>query len=108
MRLLNVKTLAFEQFMDERATPEYAILSHTWAAEEVTYQDMCEGLSQVVQQKAGFAKIRLACEQANADGLRFCWVDTCCIDKKSSAELSEAINSMFRWYAKCKVCYAYL
>jgi hypothetical protein len=35
-------------------------------------------------------------------------VDTCCIDKKSSAELSEAINSMFRWYKNAAVCYAYL
>jgi hypothetical protein len=108
MRLLNVKTLAFEEFMDERAIPSYAILSHTWDAEEVTYQDICDGISEAVQQKAGFTKIKLACEQANADGLRLCRVDTCCIDKKSSAELSEAINSIFRWYARSKVCYAYL
>jgi hypothetical protein len=33
---------------------------------------------------------------------------SCCIDKTSSAELSEAINSMFRWYSRSKVCYAYL
>lgn len=36
------------------------------------------------------------------------WIDSCCIDKTSSAELSEAINSMFKWYQKAQVCYAYL
>jgi hypothetical protein len=82
--------------MDERATPRYAILSHTWEAEEVTYQDMCVEISQAMQQKSGFTKTKMACEQANADGLNFCWVDTCCIDMKSSAELSEVIKSMFR------------
>jgi len=35
-------------------------------------------------------------------------IDTCCIDKKSSAELSEAINSMYKWYEKSEKCYAYL
>jgi hypothetical protein len=36
------------------------------------------------------------------------WLDSCCIDKTSSAELSEAINSMYRWYQNAQVCYAYL
>jgi hypothetical protein len=36
------------------------------------------------------------------------WIDTCCIDKRSSAELSEAIDSMYRWYEAVKECYAYL
>src|SRR5947207_13360316 len=35
-------------------------------------------------------------------------VNTDCIDKTSSAELSEAINSMFHWYAASKVCCGYL
>lgn len=108
MRLLNAKTLNFEEFMNEKSFPKYAILSHTWGSEEVTYQDMRDGLSQAVQQKTGFTKIRWACQQAKAEGLEFCWVDTCCIDKTSSAELSEAINSMFRWYSRSAVCYAYL
>jgi hypothetical protein len=41
-------------------------------------------------------------------GLQYIWVDTCCIDKSSSAELLEAINSMFKWYQDAKVYYAYL
>ncbi|KAL2150905.1 hypothetical protein VTH82DRAFT_6003 [Thermothelomyces myriococcoides] len=60
------------------------------------------------EQKAGFSKIDYACRQAIKDGYRYVWVDTCCIDKRSSAELSEAINSMFDWYQKAAVCYAYL
>ena len=42
------------------------------------------------------------------DGLSHAWIDTCCIDKSSSAELSEAINSMYTWYEVAQVCYAYL
>lgn len=108
MRLLNSKTLRFEEFMNEKAFPHYAILSHTWGPEEVTYQDMRDGVPETVQHKTGFHKIKLTCQQAKAEGLEYCWIDTCCIDKRSSAELTEAINSMFRWYSRSTVCYAYL
>jgi Heterokaryon incompatibility protein (HET) len=86
---------------------EYAILSHTWGAdgEEVTYEDMMNGTS---EGKPGYNKIKFCVEQAYRDGLRYSWVDTCCIDKRSSAELSEAINSMFRWYQKATRCYVFL
>lgn len=56
----------------------------------------------------GYKKIEYTCIQAVANGIPYVWVDTCCIDKKSSAELSEAINSMYRWYYYAAVCYAYL
>lgn len=108
MWLLNASTYVLEQFMNEKTTPKYAILSHTWGAGEVTYQELSGKLTQLTQQKAGFKKIQMTCTQAITDGLEYCWVDTCCIDKTSSAELSEAINSMFRWYARSTVCYAYL
>ena len=36
------------------------------------------------------------------------WIDTCCIDRSSSTELSEAINSMFGWYSRAEECYAFL
>jgi len=85
----------------------YAILSHTWGKdeEEVSFRDL-ENRSR--QQKIGYEKIRLCGEQAARDGLRYFWVDTCCIDKSSSAELTEAINSMFNWYQKASRCYVYL
>jgi hypothetical protein len=52
--------------------------------------------------------MKKCCSQALEDGLKYVWIDTCCIDKRSSAELSEAINSMFRWYRGAKHCYAFL
>ncbi|KAK4182006.1 NACHT domain-containing protein, partial [Podospora australis] len=58
--------------------------------------------------KAGYAKIRFCGDQAWRDGLRFFWVDTCCIDKSNSVELQEAINLMFRWYRNAAKCYTYL
>ncbi|KAH8631977.1 hypothetical protein IG631_13660 [Alternaria alternata] len=104
MRLLNVNTRQLEEFSGD-AVPPYAILSHTWGPEEVTLQDLAR---QGHQQKQGYTKIEGCCQQAKKDGLLWVWVDTCCIDKTSSAELSEAINSMFRWYEASEVCYAYL
>ena len=104
MRLLDTKTLLFHEFIGTKAPP-YAILSHTWGEDEVTFQDMQRGDA---QSKAEYDKVRRCCEMAAADGFSYAWVDTCCIDKTSSAELSEAINSMYRWYRLADVCYAYL
>lgn len=104
MWLMHVETRRLEEFFNDEVPP-YAILSHTWGREEVTFQD----LGKVDHRKQlGYAKIEGCCQQALKDNLSYVWVDTCCIDKTSSVELSEAINSMFRWYADAKVCYAYL
>ncbi len=106
MRLLNARTLQLEEFFNNpRGIPDYAILSHTWGVEEVTLEAMRNGSA---QNKLQFQKIQFACRQAGRDCYEYVWVDTCCIDKSSSSELSEAINSMFEWYRKSKVCYAYL
>ena len=107
MHLLNVDTLKLETFYDSHV-PNYAILSHTWSKEEVTFSDMQDPSSQRTTGLAGFEKIFRTCEQGKTDGYQYVWIDTCCIDKSSSAELSEAINSMFRWYRDAHVCYAYL
>jgi hypothetical protein len=87
--------------------PRYAILSHRWGAatEEVTLQDLINGTG---KDKPGYTKIQFCVEQAHRDGLQFSWVDTCCIDKSNNSELSEAINSMFRWYQNAAICYVYL
>ncbi|KAI0190939.1 heterokaryon incompatibility protein-domain-containing protein [Xylaria flabelliformis] len=106
MRLINTQSLNLEEFVGS-AIPEYAILSHTWGGEEVTFQEWQDG-SSVIEKKAGYKKILAACERARADDLGYLWVDTTCIDKTSSAELSEAINSMFAWYADSHRCYVYL
>jgi hypothetical protein len=107
MRLLhfnNDTDFSLTEFFEDDI-PEYAILSHRWGVEEVTFKDMTNGTSKA---KAGYGKIQFCGEQARRDNLEYFWVDTCCIDKSSSAELSEAINSMFRWYQKAARCYVYL
>jgi hypothetical protein len=105
MRLLNTETRKLEFFPDSE-TPLYAILSHRWGEDEVLFSDIDQGVSYT--EKKGYAKLNGACVQAESQGFRYVWIDTCCIDKSSSAELSEAINSMFRWYQDSTVCYAYL
>jgi hypothetical protein len=92
-----------------RTIPPYAILSHTWGAndddDEVSFRDIVKGTG---TNKSGYRKLLFCYEQAIKDDLHFVWVDTCCIDKSSSAEVSEAINSMFRWYHEAAKCYVYL
>ncbi|PQE06061.1 hypothetical protein CJF30_00005019 [Rutstroemia sp. NJR-2017a BBW] len=89
----------------ESDMPKYAILSHRWGAEEVTFRDLMDGTS---KNKAGYSKIQFCGKQAKRNGLQYFWVDTCCIDKSNSTELAEAINSMFRWYRDSTKCYVYL
>ncbi|CZR64700.1 uncharacterized protein PAC_14599 [Phialocephala subalpina] len=106
MRLLNARTLRLEEFFNSLdGRPHYVILSHTWGKDEVTLDDLRNGAPEM---KRGFAKLKLTCKQALRDGYEYAWIDTCCIDKSSSSELSEAINSMFQWYRLSKICYAYL
>ncbi|KAL5331173.1 hypothetical protein ACEPPN_000702 [Leptodophora sp. 'Broadleaf-Isolate-01'] len=108
MRLLqynNDGDFSLTEFFEGDIPKQYAILSHRWGAEEVTFKDLTDGTS---KGKAGYGKIQFCGEQARHDGLQYFWVDTCCIDKTSSAELSEAINSMFRWYRQSTKCYVYL
>ncbi|KAI2617937.1 HET-domain-containing protein [Hypomontagnella submonticulosa] len=104
MRLINCRTEKFEEFVQN--VPAYAILSHTWGEEEVSFCDMSDPDS--AKRKRGFRKISDTCQVALAEGYDYAWVDTCCIDKSSSAELSEAINSMFAWYRDAAVCYVFL
>jgi hypothetical protein len=106
MRLINCTTLQLEEFFGSNVPP-YAILSHTWGDEEVSFVDLpLDQLTTIA--RAGYRKIAFTCTQAIRDGLNYAWVDTCCIDKRSSSELSEAINSMFAWYRDSHSCYAYL
>lgn len=108
MRLLYLKDDGeFSLIEFVRNIPPYAILSHTWGTdeEEVAFKDFVGGTG---KGKDGYRKIEFCGKQAASNGIRFSWVDTCCIDKSSSAELSEAINSMFRWYHNAAQCYVYL
>ena len=105
MRLLKRSTMQFEEFPDISAAPPYAILSHTWGKKEVSFQDFQNDRAREMD---GYTKIIGCCKQTVLDGLEFVWIDTCCIDKTSSSELSEAINSMYLWYESAYICYAYL
>ncbi|KDR73378.1 hypothetical protein GALMADRAFT_158435 [Galerina marginata CBS 339.88] len=105
MRLLNVRTLKVEEFMDDTSCPTYTALSHTWGEGEVSFPQIS---TPAAKSMAGYAKITKCCELASQGGFKYVWIDTCCIDKTSSAELSEAINSMYRWYKGARICYAYL
>jgi hypothetical protein len=106
LRLLNVETnpLVIETFALQDQPP-YAIFSHTWGTEEISYQDILLGKG---PGKKGYEKIRHCCEQTARLGFKYLWVDTCCIDKKSSAELQEAICSMYTWYKNAQICFVYL
>jgi len=85
--------------------PPYAILSHVWETEEVNFKDLMDGTS---KSKAGHNKIQSCLEQAQRDGLKYLWVDTCCMDRSNNIEFCEAINSMYRWYNNAAVVYIYL
>ncbi|CAN9412095.1 unnamed protein product [Alternaria alternata] len=110
MRLLQIEANGSFSLVNHEGTsiPPYAILSHTWSEDnedEVSYDDL---RNETGREKSGYAKLKFCAEQAAKDGLEHFWVDTCCIDKSSSVELSEAIMSMFRWYKNSAQCYVYL
>lgn len=121
MRLLNVHTLHFQEFSCSDAPP-YAIASHRWGSEETTLKSF--------QKKryvdgAGHQKVERFCKMVilmnkevqtsaawKAMGYHldcdWIWIDTACINKTDSVELSESINSMFEYYRRAAVCYVYL
>jgi ankyrin repeat protein len=109
MRLIHTQKTETGDFTIQEFTdyeiPPYVILSHTWAKEEVSYQEINKTSA---NQKSGYEKITQFCLIAKSDGYKYAWIDTCCIDKTSSAELSEAINSMYFWYRNAEICYTYL
>lgn len=92
--------------VDEQIPP-YTILSHTWGNEEdeVTFKDIVDG---TYRKRKGYRKLQFCANKAAEDNLNFFWIDICCIDKSSSAELQEAIGCMFRWYRNSAECYVYL
>ena len=106
MRLLHTTDLIFREFYDSQI-PKYVILSHRWTGDEVSFEEFYDIKAQDSSGER-FAKIRNCCAYAREYGHAWIWIDTCCIDKKSSAELSEAINSMFNWYKNAAMCYVYL
>lgn len=108
MRLINTETLEMHEFLPAYI-PRYAILSHRWQEEEVSFKQYTKRHKySEIQQLKGFAKVEQFCRIARERQMEWAWIDTCCIDSRNSAELSEAINSMWRWYAGAAECYIYL
>ncbi|KAL8884357.1 MAG: hypothetical protein Q9192_006868 [Flavoplaca navasiana] len=104
MRLIDTLTYEIREISPGNK-PTYAILSHTWGNDEYIFSDRDKSQR---RHSAGFEKISRCCALAASQGYEHLWVDTCCIDKTSSAELTESINSMYRWYEEAKICYVYL
>ena len=118
MWVLSTARAELHSFIDSTGVPGgYAILSHTWTpvkdGGEQTFQDVqrivqdCKEHNLNPRDYVG-EKIRRCCEIAEGNGYNWVWIDSCCINKESSTELSEAINSMFNWYAFAEVCYVFL
>ena len=94
----------FEEFFDNEI-PKYAILSHRWGNDEVSFKELRKGQA---FDGSDLSKIKEFCDKAAEHGFEWAWVDTCCIDKRSSAELTEAVSSMYKWYKHASVCYVHL
>ncbi|KAF2117446.1 heterokaryon incompatibility protein-domain-containing protein [Lophiotrema nucula] len=117
MRLLHVEgdpwsddplSITLCEYYDASQIPPYMILSHRWRDEEVSFTDMTSPDPLKARSRKGYTKLETSCRTALQLNLSYAWVDTCCIDKSSSAELSEAINSMYEWYATSSTCVAFL
>ena len=109
MRLLNTSTYELRDCGE--AVPEYAILSHRWQSPEISFQTLNPAeLRDSSRKTPQLDKIRNACAKAckRSPPLQWLWIDTCCIDKKNAVEETQSINSMFAWYYRATVCYAYL
>ncbi|KAF9222156.1 HET-domain-containing protein [Gyrodon lividus] len=84
---------------------KFAIFSHRWGVGEPSFRDVSKAIAIA---GPGYRKLLMFCEKAKEYGCTYVWSDTCCIDKTSSAELEEAIRSMFRWYRSAEECITYL
>ncbi|KYG44756.1 hypothetical protein M433DRAFT_5162, partial [Acidomyces richmondensis BFW] len=108
MRLLCVDSLDFAEFRENDRLPRYVIASHRWASDaEATFQDVEQKRN---TSKRGYKKIKDFAKYVkdNIPSVKCLWIDTCCINKDSAAELSEAVNLMFKWYQNAELCLAYL
>ncbi|KAI0712865.1 heterokaryon incompatibility protein-domain-containing protein [Cerioporus squamosus] len=114
MWLLSTDRAELHWFPSPEEVPDgFATLSHVWDKTEQSFQDVRRIQKRCAKngtnpRRLVCGKIRRCCELAESHGYKWVWIDTCCIDKTSSTELSEAINSMFRYYALSRICYGYL
>ncbi|KAK2124366.1 hypothetical protein NOF04DRAFT_1348163 [Fusarium oxysporum II5] len=96
----------FKIHLEQHTTvTDYAILSHRWGKpeDEVSFDDMIAGTH---ESKKGHENLSAVVDKPEIDGIRHVWVDTCCINKASSAELSDPITSMFAYYNQSRVVWS--
>lgn len=106
MRLINVHTLEFSEYSSN--VPKYAIASHRWkAGTEAMIKDIRNKQN---TDKDGYVKVEGFAKyvREHVRHVEWLWIDTCCVNQESSQEVTEAVNSMFRWYSNAEVCLAYL
>ncbi|KAK7439990.1 hypothetical protein VKT23_017243 [Stygiomarasmius scandens] len=122
-RLIDTHSLKLVEFRENDTIPPYAILSHTWGKkgeliiwdrrswysddEEVVYAEFIKPRKETFS-KSGYRKIQGACQQACQDGIRYIWVDTCCIEQGNHEDVAANITSMHAYYQNAEICYAYL
>jgi hypothetical protein len=111
MWLLDVRSKELKQVAHESSQP-YGILSHVWLQpneEEVSFWDLSNTVRRLgARRKKGYAKLHSVCKMAEKHGLKYVWVDTCCINAANESERAEAIRSMYKWRKTASVCYACL
>ena len=120
IRLLNAKEIVNEETyrnpnkeeLKRQQTAPYVVLSHRWVEPELIYEDMTDFKESVLRQRSKSAsKLFGACRKVlehDKGRIVHLWMDTVCINKQDPAETSSSINSMYRWYQKAEVCFAYL
>ncbi|RPD78512.1 hypothetical protein L226DRAFT_543822 [Lentinus tigrinus ALCF2SS1-7] len=114
MWLLSTARAELKYFVGPEDVPDgYAILSHVWQGDEQSFKDIQDLQQRCAEEGTNprdyaSEKIKRLCQLAELHGYAWAWADACCIDKSSSSELSEAINSMYRYYTLARVCYVYL
>ena len=104
-----------EKELKRQQTTPYVILSHVWMENEIKYEDMenfqVVRASPFCDQSQSASKIVGACQKVldyDNGEIGHLWMDTVWINKHDPAELSAAINSMYRWYKGAEACFAYL
>ncbi|KAG6328255.1 hypothetical protein ID866_10834 [Astraeus odoratus] len=60
-----------------------------------------------IRARSGYQKMHEICKQAQENGWAWLWVETCRINKQSSSELSETLDSIYQWYADSGRSHAY-
>ncbi|KAK3341963.1 hypothetical protein B0T25DRAFT_356513 [Lasiosphaeria hispida] len=103
MRLINTASLDFEEYI-RNEPPEYAILSHTHGDDDLRYRGWLQ--PQSCQEHLGQKRLcqnHQSIRAGERSSFKYIWIDNVCINKDSSADLSEAINSMSTWYHRAAV-----